>query len=205
MKLNSDLPGFYGYYGTFLDDPDTSGELDYINQERESLGLPPLENTNEFEFDYEDYQNRCNKTVTNAVEKFLIDEGFIKSIKFVKLHSPKEYNFTNDKIECIIDVNVANVKAYIKENIEAFSVYLEAHFKSRSGFISFYEYDLETWLDAMKSFKNLDNIEIYSILDFILQIEGFDYNERLGDYDYLHLLVSNTDYLLTLNTENETT
>lgn len=196
MKLNTNLPGFYGYYGTIIEDYDTDGELQYINDLRIENGLPELENCNDFIFDNDTYFQEWNLKIVDTVEKFLIELGMVKSIKFIKLHSPKFYNFENDKIETLADVNVKNVKNYINENKEAFAVYLEDNFKSRSGFISFYEYDLNFWLKKMQSFKNLDHIEIHAILDFILENEGFDLiNEAYNFGDVPHILCTNIDEL----------
>jgi len=198
MKLNTNLPAFYGYYGSIFEDMDNSGELDYINEQRAEKGLIPLDNDNDFVWDYTTYYGELNKALTNCVEDFLIDLGLVKSIEFVKLHSPKFYNFENDVIECKIDLNVKVVKEYINNNLETFETYLEERFKSRSGFISYYEYDLDFWLNKMKSFKNLDHIETHAILDFICENEEFDLVDYLyngGNYDIPFLSVLNFDEL----------
>jgi hypothetical protein len=190
MKTNSNLPAFTGYYGSIISDPDTSGELDYINELRLEKGFEELENDNDFDYDYDQYFNEWNVILTNSVEVFLQDLGIIKSIKFIKLHSPKYYNFENDVIECSIDINIKNCKKYINENLESFESYLRNNFKSYDGFSSFYEYDLNFWLEKMNSFKNLDHIEIYAILDFICKNENFDiinyaYNDGMIEPPYL--------------------
>lgn len=198
MKLNTNLPAFHGYYGSIFDDCDTSGELEYINELRAKKGLNELDNDNDFKYDYDTYYNQSNNSLTECVEDFLKELGIVKSIDFIKLHSPKYYNFTNDVIECKADINVLAVKEYINKYKEDFAIYLENNFKSRDGFQSFYDYDLKVWLNKMKSFKILDHIEINAILNFICEMEGFDIVDHLynvGMYDIPYLTVLNIDEL----------
>lgn len=199
MILNTNLPAFYGYYGSIFDDVDTSNELDYINEIRTKKGLPELENDDLIEWDYKDYYSQLNLQLCNCVEDFLSELQLIKSIEFVALHSPKYYNFTNDVIECKIDVNPKNIRKYINNNLEQFKNHLIENHKSRDGFHSFYECDLDFWLDRMKSFKELDHIEINSILNFICENEGFDIVDHLynnGFYDIPFLQATNFETLI---------
>jgi hypothetical protein len=198
MKLNTNLPAFNGYYGSIFEDVDTSGELEYVNELRIEKGLTELENDNDFNYNYDAYYSELNNVLTNCVEDFLIGLGMVKNITFIKMHSPKFYNYTNDVIECKIDINIKVVKDYIKENEEQFVNYLENNFKSRDGFSSFYEYDIEHWFNRMKTFKQLDHIEIHAILDFICELEDFDIVNQLynvGMYDIPYLTVQNIDEL----------
>lgn len=200
MKINTDLAGFYGYYGSIFDDVNTSHEFEYINEQRTENGLKELENDNDINWDYNSYYSELNKQLTNCVEEFLTDLKIVKSIQFVKLHSPKEYNFVNDRIECIADVNVKNCKKYINDNLTEFEKYLIDNFKTRDGFSSFYEYDLNFWLNKMKSFKNLDHIEIHAILNFICENENFDIVDHLynvGIRDIPSLSVANFEDITT--------
>ena len=193
MILNTNLPAFYGYYGSCFDDVDTSGELEYINEIRTQNGLTELENDNSIEWDYKTYYSELNLQLCNCVEDFLSELQLIKSVEFIKLHSPKYYNFTNDVIECKIDVNPKNIRKYINNNLQEFETHLIENHKSRDGFTSFYEYDLDFWLDRMESFKELDHIEINSILNFICENEGFDIIKQYynGEYEYIILQAAN--------------
>jgi len=197
MKLNTNLPAFYGYYGSIFDDQDTSSEFEYINEIRIENGLPELENDDLIEWDYKTYYSELNIQLCNCVEDFLIELDIIKSIEFITLHSPKYYNFTNDLIECKIDVNSKNIRKYINNNLEEFTAHLIENHKSRDGFNSFYEYDFDFWLDRMENFKDLDHNEIHSILNFICENEGFDIVDSLynGNYDHIMLQASNFNHI----------
>ncbi len=197
MILNTNLPAFYGYYGSCFDDVDTSSEFEYINSERTENGLPELENDDSIEWDYKGYYSQLNLQLCECVEDFLTELKLIKSIEFIALHSPKYYNFTNDVIECKIDVNSKNIRKYINNNLEEFEKHLIDNHKSRDGFSSFYEYDLNFWLDRMDNFKELDHIEINSILSFICENEGFDIIKQYynGEYEYINLEATNFEQL----------
>lgn len=197
MILNTNLPSFYGYYGSIFDDVDTSSELECINGERTENGLPKLENDYLIEWDYKSYYSELNLQLCECVEDFLRELKLIKSIEFIALHNPKYYNFTNDVIECKIDVNPKNIRKYIYNNLEEFTAHLIENHKIRDGFISYYEFDLDFWLDRMENFKQLDYIEINSILNFICENEGFDIIEQYynGEYEYINLEATNFEQL----------
>lgn len=68
----------------------------------------------------------------------------LKSLKFCELNSPREYNFTTDRIFC--KISLAEVKrifrAVDKDNLRR---EITKRFTSRDGFISFYLNDLAAW------------------------------------------------------------
>ena len=203
MKLNTNLPAFNGYYGSIFEDVDTYGELNYINEIRTENGLNELENDDLIEWDYKTYYSELNLQLCNCVEDFLIELDIIKSIEFITLQSPKYYNFMNDLIECKIDVNPKNIRKYINNNLNEFEKHLIETHKSRDGFSSFYEHDLDFWLDRMDNFKDLDHNEIHSILNFICENEGFILENELynGNFDYIGLYASNFKDITTLANE----
>lgn len=174
MKLNTNLPGFNGFYGSIYDDVDTSSELDFINEIREQNGLTELENDDLINWDYETYYKDIALKLCESVEDFLNEINIVNSIGFIKIHSPKYYNFSNDVIECEVDVNVDEIKKYINKNLDAFKIHLIDNHKSRDGFNSFYEYDLDFWIDRIENFNTLDHIEVNSILNFICNNEEFN-------------------------------
>ena len=77
------------------------------------------------------------------VEAFA-DEFEIPSLKFKELDSPREYNFTTDKIVCEIDIrDVRRIMADIdKKELEN---RVKERFTSYDGFISFYSNDVNDW------------------------------------------------------------
>jgi len=102
MKLNTNLPGFNGFYGSIYDDVDTSSELDFINEIREQNGLTELENDDLINWDYETYYKDIALKLCESVEDFLNEINVVNSIGFIKIHSPKYYNFSNDVIHLLV-------------------------------------------------------------------------------------------------------
>lgn len=90
------------------------------------------------------------------------DPGF--EIEFEKVVSPKYYNFETDSVNCKITFDIELVLNYCRKNIENFAKYLKERYKTRSGFISYYDYDVETWLNV----DNWSNHHPGAILEFIL-------------------------------------
>ena len=165
-KIKTFLPCFKGFYGSIFEEEEFEGESEHFN-------LPQ-----NFDFtEYVDWQKRyleLSKQFCNIVERELSD--FVQNIAFESLYSPKEYNFTNDSINCEIVPKIDAIKKYIYENKDKFCEYLEERFKSRSGFISFYGYSFEVWKEYTNDFTNYEEKGIYlgTVLDFIGQSEGID-------------------------------
>lgn len=78
-----------------------------------------------------------------AFVEYFSDEYDIP-LKFAELNSPREYNFTTDRVECVI--SRATVRALWRkvDRARLTEVCAERH-TSRSGFISFYSPDFTTW------------------------------------------------------------
>jgi hypothetical protein len=156
------LPIFHGFYGSYWDEPDFYGEAEHF-------GLP--EN---FEFwqyvNWTDYKNDLSKEFCNAVENEL--SNYVERIDFVELDSPQYYNFVNDKIVCIIRPKKQAIKDFIYNNKAEFEKFLERHFKSRDGFMSFYSYDFEDWKKDTKNFTNYSDYQhLGHVLQFITEQE----------------------------------
>lgn len=84
-----------------------------------------------------------------AYVKAFADCFDLKSLKFQELSSPREYNFTTDRIFCTIDS--AEVERLYSEvvygagNTGKLNKLIASKFTSRSGFISFYDNSLAAW------------------------------------------------------------
>ena len=84
------------------------------------------------EVDYKKtHLNYCNAYLNKLSEELEID------LKFIQLDSPREYNFTTDKIVCSISNKDFKTLLAAYDTKELFN-YIEEHSKSRDGFSSFY-------------------------------------------------------------------
>lgn len=169
-NIETFLPLFNGFYGSFWDEPDFYGEAEHY-------GLPE-----DFDFyehlNWAEYKNALCVKITNKVEELLSD--YVEKIEFQHLNSPQYYNFKNDSIYCIIRPKKQAIIDYINANRPQLSEYLERKFKSRDGFISFYSYSIEVWEQEYTNWwKNWSGKGIYlgTILDFILENEKTEYSE----------------------------
>lgn len=164
MKIKSFLPVFPGFYGTLFEpseDHIIEGDFTY----------------DDYTFDYNSYQLDMSKACVNAIEAQLNELGFKIGVTFEHVVSPREYNFTNDSINVTYKVSgetVKLLKKYLIANLPAYSEYL-TRYKSRSGFISYYSYDVSNWLDVV-NLKSLNHDAhcLGSILDFVLTNEDYD-------------------------------
>jgi len=191
--IKSYLPAFSGFYGSYYESNDESfvdSEVDYINEERakHKLSELPAGVISEVLYnaiDYSAYYKKCAELIHTEVESRLINKGYILGSKFDNLYSPKEYNFHNDSINCTFELGLVQKNKITKDilnNLDSFKKYLENHFKSRSGFISFYPYEVENWISGKKlnieCFENA--VRFNALLDFLLLLDG----EEIESYIY---------------------
>ena len=108
--MRTHLPIFKGYYENPFTENIEDNEIDYINELRVENNKTPL-NFDDFNFDYEIYFNDLSESLCYKVSDVL--EDFIKEIKFIKLESPKYYNYSNDIIICDIKPNKKMIKTFL--------------------------------------------------------------------------------------------
>tara|TARA_R110001599_G_scaffold210984_1_gene408402 strand:- start:504 stop:1007 length:504 start_codon:yes stop_codon:yes gene_type:complete len=113
------------------------------------------------EIDYKKtHLNYCNSYLNRLSEELEIN------LKFIQLDSPREYNFTTDKIVCSISNKDFKVLLDAYDTKELFN-YIEEHSKSRDGFHSFYS--------GYKNVKEETDIFLQYLFNYILQYESFDF------------------------------
>lgn len=163
MKVESFLPVFPGFYNTIFEAPDYD-----INDEEE-----------DFEPDYKGYETRVSKACTNAVEKRLKDLGFINSIRYQSLHSPREYNFANDAVYVeylFTRQQLGKIKQALMDESGNFQQFLKENYTSCSGFISSHSNNINDWMDDL-----LDQHKFGAVLGFLLSVDGYDSEELYYD------------------------
>ena len=113
------------------------------------------------EIDYKKtYVNYCNSYLNKLSEELEIN------LKFIQLDSPREYNFTTDKIFCSISNKDFKALLDAYDTKELFN-YIEEHSKSRDGFSSFFS--------GYKAVKKETDIFLQYLFNYILQYESFDF------------------------------
>ena len=174
---------FAGFYNSKY-----SGELDAV-QERfveyeveKNPGLNP-DIPNEALWKAADYGKAFDHIARAYVDPFnqyILDEYELDlDLKFESMTSPREYNFTTDRIFCeISEENVRKLREAVSD--PALRLAIKERFTSRSGFISSYPNRLEDW----PPLEQWDHNELGTLLVALLG-EGGDWEweiwERMSD------------------------
>ena len=177
-SIETYLPVFPGFYGTIFEASNEEDEIHDINSQRNQKGLNDV-SYNDCEWNYEEFRQGIAADCVNFVYNELNDlfDGKL-DIEFQKIVSPRFYNFTNDSINVefkVSDEFLNSIKAYIFENnAPEFEEYIIDRYTSRSGFISSYSNEVDTWKN-----EYFDSIEdkghiLGSLLDFVLRNEYDD-------------------------------
>ena len=104
--------------------------------------------------------NYCKAYLNRLSEELEID------LTFISLDSPREYNFTTDKI--FTSISDKDFRALLSEyDTKDLFNYIEEHSKSRDGFTSFYS--------GYKAVKEETDIFLQYLFNYILQYEDFDF------------------------------
>ena len=132
--------------------------------------------------DYDDFKFKTDevgycKNYVNAISS----EIELK-MEFMELTSPREYNFTTDKISVWITTKELK-KISSALNSEALKDIIKRRFTSRDGFMSYYSNDIEEWKE--KKIQDWDCVELGTLLDaWIIENESFDYWDNLDNCGY---------------------
>ena len=182
-KIESYLPLFDGFYNTFFEYCREDGDIEWHNEEYQT----DL-NYDDFNWNYTERSQRISEQVCSIVNGLLSDEDINMTINFQKLVSPREYNFTNDSINCEYVISQKEydlIVDYLKSNWTEFENWIKDRYTSRDGFISSHSSNAEIWINNMKSESNLEH-NFGAVLEFILQNQGYDsssvYDEIQDDY-----------------------
>ena len=151
MKDKQNEIDFYLNFGGFYH----SEHSENVDSKEEMFGY------NWEEVDYKKtYVNYCNAYLDRLSEELEIN------LKFIQIDSPREYNFTTDKIVCSISNKDFKALLNTYDNKGLFD-YIEEHSKSRDGFISFYS--------GCAAVKKEKDIFLQYLFDYILEYESFDF------------------------------
>lgn len=175
IKVETWLPIFSGFYGTIWEsDSSQENEFQYINEKRAEKGLPPLDNDETIDWNYDGYHKEVAQSVAYYVSEELLELGMIADYSYQKLSSPREYNFANDSIHVKFSLNAKNkvaIATYLVNHSVNFSEYLHDHYTSYDGFISSYSNNPADWTSAPDETLS-DKHKLGAVLNFILLNEN---------------------------------
>ena len=165
IQLEINFPLFEGFYCSQLDLAENVevGEGDYYCMNEEQFDEIDWDKTNENVSKF--YLNYFK----DELKDFFNEIGII-NLDFVKVYSPKYYNYSTDKLVCNIEIDknvfVHELRKYDFDNWEQF---LKDNFTSYDGFISFYPNDPNEWTELIAEKFDIDNIIIETLLQFYLE------------------------------------
>ena len=170
IQLEINFPLFEGFYNSYLD---LSENIEVGEGEEYSM--------TEEQFDNIDW-NSTNENVSKFYLGYFKDElsDFFKSIgvlslEFIKVDSPKYYNYSTDKLVCNIEIDKnVFVHELRKHDFDNWEQFLKDNFTSYDGFISFYPNTTMEWDELINEEIENGNIIIETLLKFYLeQNDGF--------------------------------
>ena len=123
---------------------------------------------------YRDAHNALARSWSEVFADMLARECNVKwALTFESMHSPREYNFTTDRVFVTLPVeDFAIMRAAC--DAEAFADILREEFTSRDGFSSFYSNDPEDW---DKPLAEYDHNEAGAVLLAYMRTHWEDYDD----------------------------
>jgi len=162
------LPLFSGFYNTIWS---TDNEAEYLS---EKWGYPRdyvIEALIQC-FDYEEYQTDIVQFICDHVSDILKEEGWITSMQFENISSPREYNFKNDSGNVQVELsptNSDNILTSVRAHWDQFSKHISNHYISGPGFISLHSNDAHDWVNDTMDFTRFDDEhKLGAVLEFLL-------------------------------------
>ena len=154
----NNAPFFQGFYETVF-------SSSYAFENAIELSKEDDENFDESKVDFDDnrYYESCAKLFCMALIDVRVLPDFVESVEFLRVLSPKYYNYSTDKIECKITLADGwenEMRKFIAEHYDWLQEKITNDWTSCSGFISFIENDLEKWEKYLFDENDVNYIEI---------------------------------------------
>lgn len=166
--LSIEVPFFPGFYDSLLLNSDDSyyaikEELEYYHDEEGRTDLTE----DDLDIHYDDYERDVCDAYVDVFFKNAPE--FIKKADFDEMVSPKEYNFSTDRVfaNCeFADDWKEKMKAFMEENREWLNERISDDWSSYDGFISFMSNRLEEWDEHL--FEEEDERYISTMIGYMM-------------------------------------
>ena len=139
--------------------------------------------------DFRGYMNAVGDEAVNLIASELANDSVVLDMKFTGISSPREYNFTTDKLCADVTVDYEKLKDYcLNENRTAFDEYLRENFSDRDGFWSFVANNVKDFESELESeSEKYDNVMLeYYLLNLEYMKTGMDFSSY--QYDLMEKL-----------------
>ena len=161
---NDNLHIMPGFYESILFNSDTEYmENEQIRRDCEDNGEEFIEHEIK---DFNEFQRAvCTRSVNYLIKPLLCEDSEIcDDIQLIDVWSPSYYNFTTDKLNCNVNIDIDKLASMLQSNVDllaGFDKYLYEKYSSRSGFISFVANNAKDYFDEQ---DHLDVMIDYYIL-----------------------------------------
>lgn len=128
---------------------------------------------------YAEYEIAVCKRCVEDIMDLMENNDAITDMQLKEMNSPREYNFTTDKLVCELEVDMDKIKKWCYETEkEKFEEYLKENYTSYDGFISFIPNNL-------REFKEKEDTDV--MIDFYILSHLYEPSyesgwERLWEY-----------------------
>lgn len=212
------FPGFYNsVYDTNLDNWEDDFEAVFggkVNENTYNALKDEMENNRWDYFNNDEYMKAVGKNYAECLENVLNDiDGMPKlKVKFIRIDSPRFYNFETDKCVCKISgINKKSLKKIIKlaKKWESeLRTKIKEDWSNRDGFWNFIDNDYDHWIkvleldeEALAEYADADDYNsgklhpmIGILLGYIIELEkpDFEYDlifealEEIYDVDFIN-------------------
>jgi len=184
-KLESTIP-FDGFYNSFID-----ADIDHQIGQQIEWDIDTFDlNEDEQQILWDNYLSVNRSYFYNQIAEdytnFYIDalnerlKGFTLKATYKCFESPREYNFSTDRIFIEIEENhaVDFIEHIVKNYKKELEKKIQNRFTSRSGFISSYKNSLDLWID---DYSEWDHNQIGTCFE-LFDLEEEDINYSLREY-----------------------
>lgn len=123
---------FWGFYESTLEDWDNLSDMLSWDAHEEGRTIMVKVNSQE-------HQEAIGKEITKMLHNYVKDDEIFGEFKFVKINSPRYYNFETDTLEIEVEVDIELLAQRImaeKEAYKGLNRYLRENYSDRSGFVS---------------------------------------------------------------------
>lgn len=193
VTLFTNLPLFTGFYHSVFCQFESwhDSEMEYLTTEE---GMT--------EEEAEEKLWKCDTRPANiAVSEDLCDafetlwnDNFNAQIKmtFDSLDSPREYNFSTDRISASIEFDGKELKELIEKHLDSITEHIAQTFKMRDGFMPHYSDDVKEW--DLENLEDLDHNEINVILTALCKHEDLDDLDLYYESNISEVFMNNVEY-----------
>jgi hypothetical protein len=128
---------------------------------------------------YAEYEIAVCKRCIEDIMDLMENNDAITDMQLKEMNSPREYNFTTDKLVCELEVDMDKIKKWCYETEkEKFEEYLKENYTSYDGFISFIP-------NNVREFKEKEDTDV--MIDFYILSHLYEPSyesgwERLWEY-----------------------